>query len=122
MYVTGTHALLIRTASNVGGWNNGQYDAKLCVGCVPIGTVTIPHLSLHFRVSLVCTWCLMGVADHTAAESELPASFIWYVNALALHLLDIQLMFGLSKHQSMVYTVYSGTPLNGPPEQQTPMI
>ena len=61
------------------------YDAKLCSGCVPIGTVTLPHLSLHFRVSLVCTWCLMGLADHTAAESEPPASFIWYVNFLALH-------------------------------------
>ena len=49
MYVTGTHALLICTAAM---WEaetmvitNG-YDPKLCVGCVPIGTVTIPRLSL----------------------------------------------------------------------------
>ena len=65
-------------------------DAKLCLGCVLIGTVTIPYLSLHFRVSLVCTWCLMGLADHTAAESEPPASFIWYVNVLTLHSALIQ--------------------------------
>ena len=58
------------------------YDAKLCVGCEPIGTVTMPYLSLHFRVSLVCTWYLMGLVDHTAAESEPLASFIWYVNIL----------------------------------------
>ena len=89
MYVTGTHTVLIHTAAM---WEAGTmviangYDAKLCVGCVPIGTVTLPHLSLHFRVSLVCTWCLMGLAGHTAAESELPASFIWYVNISALHL------------------------------------
>ena len=88
MYVTGTHALLICTAAL---WEAGTmvitngYDAKLCLGCVPIGTVTLPYLSLHFRVSLVCTWCLMGLADHTAAESELLASFTWYVNIIALH-------------------------------------